>query len=219
MISLKNITKTYHSGTVDTTILKGISLEIASGEFMAIMGKSGAGKSTLLYQISLLDHPTSGSIHINNTDVTLFSDLERTAYRLQNFGFVFQEYALVPELSALENTMMPLLMRGESMHHAREHAYSMLEKVGLAHRAKNRPSQLSGGEQQRVSIARAMVHSPKILFADEPTANLDSVSSQNIINLFTELHEQGQTIVMVTHEEEYTTACDRVVRMEDGVII
>lgn len=219
MITVKNIIKEFQNGDVLTQVLKGVSLDINSGEFVAIMGKSGAGKSTLMYQMSLLDHPTSGSIVVDNQEVTMLSHDERTKFRLDNLGYIFQDYALVPELTAIENIMVPLLMQGKSETEARTIALASLNKIGLAHRENNLPSQLSGGEQQRVSIARAVAHNPKILFADEPTANLDSESSKSVIDIFRSLHAAGQTIVMVTHEPEYTTYCDRIITLSDGKII
>jgi putative ABC transport system ATP-binding protein len=219
MIQVKNITKTFKNGDVETRVLKGIDVEIKSGEFVAIMGKSGAGKSTLMYQMSLLDHPTTGEIIIDGHNVTNLSHDERTKFRLDNLGYIFQDYALVPELTAIENIMVPLLMQGKSDEEAVRIAKGSLEKIGLSHREDNLPSQLSGGEQQRVSIARAVAHNPKILFADEPTANLDSESSKAVIDIFRSLHAAGQTIVMVTHEPEYTTYCDRVITLSDGKII
>lgn len=219
MIHVTNIIKEFQNGDVLTQVLKGVSLDIHSGEFVAIMGKSGAGKSTLMYQMSLLDHPTSGQIVIDNQEVTLLSHDERTKFRLDNLGYIFQDYALVPELTAVENIMVPLLMQGKSESEAKTIALASLEKIGLAHRENNLPSQLSGGEQQRVSIARAVAHNPKILFADEPTANLDSESSKAVIDIFRGLHAAGQTIVMVTHEPEYTTYCDRIITLSDGKIV
>ncbi len=219
MISVKNIIKTYTNGDIETQVLKGINLEVQTGEFLAIMGKSGAGKSTLMYQMSILDEPTSGEITIDGTDILSLSTKEKTEFRLNRLGYVFQDYALVPELTAIENIMIPLLMRGLSTSDAREHSLLALEDVGLSHRVDNLPSQLSGGEQQRVSIARAVAQDPIILFADEPTANLDSASSMNIIDVLMELNKRGQTIVMVTHEKEYTLHCNRIVFLEDGKII
>jgi putative ABC transport system ATP-binding protein len=218
MIKANTITKTFKNGDVETRVLKGISLEIKSGEFVAIMGKSGAGKSTLMYQMSLLDHPTSGDIFIDGQNVTALTHDERTKFRLDNLGYIFQDYALVPELTALENIMVPLLMQGKSDDEASRIAKASLERIGLGHRENNLPSQMSGGEQQRVSIARAVAHNPKILFADEPTANLDNVSSQAVMEIFSDLHKQGQTIVMVTHEQEYTVHCDRVIYISDGQV-
>ncbi len=219
MITTKNITKIFKNGSVETQVLKGISLQIQSGEFVAIMGKSGAGKSTLLYQLGLLDQPTSGSVIIDNQNTTELSEIEQTKFRLDHLGYIFQDYALVPELTALENVMIPLLMQGKSTDEATKIARTSLERIGLSHRENNLPSQLSGGEQQRVSIARAVSHNPKILFADEPTANLDTASSESVIEIFKELHKNGQTIVMVTHEPEYAVHCDRVITVVDGNII
>jgi putative ABC transport system ATP-binding protein len=219
MIKINNITKTFKNGDVETHVLKGISTEIKSGEFVAIMGKSGAGKSTLMYQMSLLDHPTTGEIIIDNKQVTNLTHDERTKFRLDNLGYIFQDYALVPELTAVENIMVPLLMQGKTDEEALAIAKAALEKIGLGHRENNLPSQMSGGEQQRVSIARAVAHNPKILFADEPTANLDNISSEAVMEIFKSLHAEGQTIVMVTHEKEYTVYCDRVINMSDGKIV
>lgn len=219
MIKIKNLTKKYVTKHLETSVLKGIDLEVPEGEFLGIMGKSGAGKSTLMYQIGLLDHPTGGEIILNGVNTENLSTEERTQMRLTTLGYVFQDYALIPELTAAENVMIPIIMQGNSLDAARKVAADMLEKVGLSHRIDNKPSQLSGGEQQRVSIARAMAHEPKILFADEPTANLDTASGQSIIELFKDLNKKGQTIVMVTHEEEYAKYCDRVVYLEDGKIV
>lgn len=219
MIQAKNIVKTFKNGSVETRVLKDVSLKINSGEFIAIMGKSGAGKSTFMYQLGLLDHPTSGDVFIDEVNVTLLSHDDRTRFRLDNLGYIFQDYALVPELTAIENVMVPLLMMGNSDDQARNIARNSLARIGLTHRENNLPSQMSGGEQQRVSIARAVAHNPKILFADEPTANLDNVSSEAVMEVFKDLHKQGQTIVMVTHEPEYTIHCDRIVYLSDGQII
>lgn len=219
MITVKNITKTFVNGRIETHVLKGIDLEVRAGEFLAIMGKSGAGKSTLMYQMSLLDEPTTGKIIVDKTDVLELSGKEKTKFRLERLGYVFQDYALVPELTALENVLVPLLMRGFSKAEATEKARLALAEVGLEHRFNNRPSQLSGGEQQRVSIARAIADSPKIVFADEPTANLDSASGNHIVDVLRDINKKGQTIVMVTHEREYTVHCDRIVYLEDGKIV
>lgn len=219
MIHAKNITKTYTNGVVETKVLRGIDIDIKQGEFVAIMGKSGAGKSTLLYQLGLLDQPTTGEISIDGVDVLVLNDNDATDFRLRKLGYVFQDYALVPELTAQENVMMPLLMLGMSNEDAKAQAARSLERIGMGHRLDNRPNQLSGGEQQRVSIARAVVQDPVILFADEPTANLDSTSSEKVLEVFTDLHREGQTIVMVTHEKEYTRNCDRIIYVGDGKIV
>lgn len=219
IISATGITRTFGKGALTVQILKGIDVTVAEGEFVAIMGKSGAGKSTLMYQLSILDTPTSGTIIIDSTDVTPLSEEERTRFRLNTLGYIFQDYALVPDLSAEENVMLPLLMRGLAWANARTTACAALDAVGLAGKYPNLPGQLSGGEQQRVSIARAVAGKPKILFADEPTANLDSVSGEQIIALLSSLNREfGQTIVMVTHEHEYALSAHRIINMEDGRI-
>lgn len=219
IISATNIIRRFGSGGLEETILKGIDIEIETGEFIAIMGKSGAGKSTLMYQLSVLDEPSEGTVTIAGTEVGLMNEKERTNFRLNTLGYIFQNYALVPDLSATENVMLPLLMHGQSWTDAKATAEEALTKVGLKTKYTNLPAELSGGEQQRVAVARAIAGKPKIIFADEPTANLDSVSGQQIIDLLSTLHtDTGQTIVMVTHEPEYATPCDRVYYMEDGLI-
>jgi putative ABC transport system ATP-binding protein len=219
IIQAQRIVRTFGTGDLVTRVLKGIDMDVSAGEFVAIMGKSGAGKSTLMYQLSVLDRPTEGTLIIDGTDVLGLSESEQTRFRLNTLGYVFQDYALVPDLSSRENVMVPLLMRGMSWGEARGKADRAIDNVGLAGKYENLPSQLSGGEQQRIAIARAIAGSPKIIFADEPTANLDSISGQAIIDLLGCLHEQGQTIVMVTHEEEYAHDCDRIIFMEDGLVV
>ncbi len=219
MIETKQLFRSFKNGDVETRVLKGIDFSAADGEFIAIMGRSGAGKSTLLYQISLLDHPTGGEIAIDGHKTETMSPDARMKFRLNKFGYVFQDYALLPELTAIENVVLPLLMQDHPRKAAYARAADALGKVNLGHRLHNLPSQLSGGEQQRVSISRAIAHGPKILFADEPTANLDNESSRAIMEIFTDLHKQGQTIIMVTHEEEYAKLADRLVRLDDGKII
>ena len=220
MITARGITKSFGSGDVVTQILRGIDITIYAGEFVAIMGKSGAGKSTLMYQLSILDEPTSGSITIDGTVVDMLSEAERTEFRLNTLGYVFQDYALVPDLNAEENVMIPLLMKGDRTAEARTIAQQAIAAVGLPTKYNNLPSELSGGEQQRIAVARAVAGKPKILFADEPTANLDSTSSQQVIDLIASLNrDQGQTIVMVTHEREYALGCHRIIHMEDGRIV
>ncbi len=218
IISAKNIHRSFGKEPLVTHVLKGIDVQITAGEYVAIMGKSGAGKSTLMYQLSCLDEPTEGSIVIDGVATEALTENERTIFRLNTLGYVFQDYALVPDLSARENVMMPLLMRGIDWSQATQTADAAINAVGLEGKYHNLPGMLSGGEQQRVAIARAIAGKPKILFADEPTANLDSVSGSQIIALLAELHQSGQTIVMVTHEEEYAQGCDRIIYMEDGKV-
>jgi len=219
MIETKQLTRSFKNGDVLTPVLKGIDFAAADGEFVAIMGRSGAGKSTFLYQISLLDEPTGGAITIDGHDTHRMSEEQRMRFRLNKFGYVFQDYALLPELTALENVALPLLMQGKTRRVAYAEAQQSLERVELGHRLHNLPSQLSGGEQQRVSISRAIAHKPAVLFADEPTANLDNESSSKVMDTFTELHKEGQTIIMVTHEEQYAALAERLVRMDDGRIV
>jgi putative ABC transport system ATP-binding protein len=220
IIKAENITRTFGSGTLETQVLKGITVDVNAGEFLAIMGKSGAGKSTLMYQLSVLDEPTSGTLLINDVDVLSLNENEKTAFRLNTLGYVFQDYALVPDLSAEENVMIPLLMRGQTWEEAKVAAKVAIDSVGMPGKYPNLPSQLSGGEQQRISIARALAGKPKILFADEPTANLDSISGHQVIELITTLNRDfGQTVVMVTHEREYALGCNRILHMEDGLVV
>lgn len=219
LIEAHNITRTFVNGPIETHVLKGISLDIPEGEFVSIIGRSGAGKSTLLYQLSLLDSPTSGEIIIDGVKTSTLHNGHRTAMRLQQFGFVFQDYANIPDLNAVENVMVPLLMHGESKAVAEAQAIESLKRVGLEERLGNRPNQLSGGEQQRVSVARAIVHTPHILFADEPTANLDNANADIVIGLLKDLNKSGQTIVMITHELKYAEVADRVIELDDGKII
>lgn len=219
MISATGIVKKFTQGEVETVVLRGVDIDVAAGEFVAIMGRSGAGKSTLLYQLALLDEPSEGEVAIAGRKTARLSAEQKSHLRLESMGFVFQDYALLPELTAEENVMLPLLAQGLPFAVARARAEATLARLDLGHRFGNLPSQLSGGEQQRVSIARAIVHEPKILFADEPTANLDSAAAALVIATFEKLHAEGQTIVMVTHEEEYTRRVDRVVRLDDGRVV
>lgn len=220
IIKAKNIHRSFGKEPLITNVLKGVDVSVTEGEFVVIMGKSGAGKSTLMYQLSVLDKPNSGELVVNGTDVMKLKETERTAFRLNTLGYVFQDYALVPDLSARENVMMPLLMRGDLWEEAGLKADKALDSVGLEGKYPNLPAELSGGEQQRVAIARAVASTPKIIFADEPTANLDSISSRQVIDLIIELHQQQkQTVVMVTHEREYAMGANRILHMEDGQIV
>lgn len=219
MIETKNLIRSFKNGDAETMVLKGINFKADNGEFVSIMGRSGAGKSTFLYQMSLLDNPTGGEVIIDGHKTEGMSQDARMKFRLVKFGYVFQDYALLPELTALENVALPLLMQDKPRKQSYAEAQAALERVSLGHRLHNLPSQLSGGEQQRVSISRAIAHKPKILFADEPTANLDNESSRKVMDTFLELHKEGQTIIMVTHEEEYAKLAERLVRLDDGRII
>lgn len=218
IIEAKGIVKTFKDGEKLTPVLKGVDFKVKEGEFVSIMGRSGAGKSTLLYQLSLLDEPTEGQILVDGIDILKLTNREKTLFRLHELGYVFQDYALVPELTAKENVSLPLLMRGISPAEAYQKSEEVLRKLGLDRQIENLPSQLSGGEQQRVSIARSIVDEPKILFTDEPTANLDGESARIVIDILKDLNKKGQTIVMVTHEEEYGKETDRIVRLMDGRI-
>lgn len=219
LISIKNLVKKFGEGERELTVLKSVNLSVEDGEYIAMIGRSGAGKSTFLYQMSLLDEPTSGEIVIDGHRASAMTNHEKTDFRLRMLGYVFQDYALLPELTALENVAIPLLMQGKSRKEAYEQATEALAAVGLENRLPNLPSMLSGGQQQRVSIARAIAHRPRILFADEPTANLDNESSLRVMDIFDILHQRGQTIIMVTHEEEFAKRAEKIVKLDDGSII
>jgi len=220
IIATRNLSRTYTMGKVPVQALKNVTLDIGRGEFAAIMGKSGSGKSTLLHQLGLLDTPTEGEITIDGVEISGLSDSESTRFRLEKFGYVFQEYAILPEMTALENVYLPAMALGLSQGECIRKGMDALEKVGLTERADHRPREMSGGEQQRVAIARALINKPKILFADEPTANLDSASSKQILDLFRELNrDTGQTILMVTHELEDADLVDRVIWLADGAVM
>jgi putative ABC transport system ATP-binding protein len=218
MITLEGITKLYRTGSVEVEALKGISLHIPEGEFVAIMGPSGSGKSTLMNIIGCLDLPTSGTYILDGYDVSDLTDDQLAWIRNRKIGFVFQSFNLIPRVTALHNVEMPLIYAGD--HEQREaRALAALEAVGLAERARHMPSELSGGQQQRVAVARALVTDPAILLADEPTGNLDSESSIEIMKLLRDLNEQGRTIVLITHEPDIAAFAGRVVRLRDGIVV
>jgi len=219
IIEVKNLTKSFKTGDSELVVLNNMSLQIEEGDFFSITGRSGSGKSTLLYQLGLLDHPNSGEIVIDGVNVSALDKEGRTKFRLKELGYVFQDYALLPELSAVENIVIPLLMQGLEREEAYKKAEDALHKIGMSERLNNLPNQLSGGEQQRVSIARAIAHEPKIIFADEPTANLDSETADTVIKTFLELNSGGQTIIMVTHEPEYARLTKRAIKIGDGKIL
>lgn len=218
MIKIDNLRKVYGKGPTAIHALKGISMEVKPGEFIAIMGRSGSGKSTLLHIIGLLDTPTAGEIYIDNRDILKLSEKERARFRLEKLGYVFQEYSLLGELTVLENVYLPALCLAQENDY-RKRAAEILEIVGLEERLHHHPSEISGGEQQRVAIARALINQPKTLFADEPTASLDAASAKVILELFRKLNKDwGQTIVMVTHEPEDKEYVGRTIWLRDGLI-
>ncbi len=216
-IEVKDLKKDYITGKITTNVLKGISFKVYKGEFVGIMGPSGSGKSTTLHQLGLLDDPTSGNIIINGVDASKLSDEEKTQFRLEYLGYVFQQYRNLPELSAVENVFLPMMMNGASPKEFNLRAKEFLKAVGLGHRYNHLPSELSGGEQQRVAIAKALINHPDILFADEPTANLDTASSDEILKLFKKFNkEKNQTIIMVSHDPDQIKYFDRVIKVVDG---
>jgi len=217
MIELSHVTKTYTMGTVEVHALRDVSLKISQGEFVAIMGPSGSGKSTLMHIVGFLDRPDSGTYHLGGTDITKLNDDELAILRNRLAGFVFQQFHLLPRISAIENAELPLIYAGRR--HLKEKAQEKLREVGLAQRASHRPNELSGGEQQRVAIARSLVNEPFIIFADEPTGNLDTKSEEEIIALLEDLNRKGKTIVLVTHEQEIAVRAQRIIRMRDGEIV
>ena len=220
-ISLKNIFKTYHLGEIDVPVLKGVSMNIACGEFVALMGASGSGKSTLMNILGCLDRPSSGEYWLDGQEVSLLSGNERAFVRNRKIGFVFQSFNLLARTSAIENVTMPLTYVAEHLsdQEALSRGIEMLTKVGLKDRFEHEPSQLSGGQQQRVAIARAMVNRPPLLFADEPTGNLDSHTSEDILQMFNKINkEDGITIILVTHDPDVAAHAGRIIHIHDGVI-
>ncbi len=216
-IELKDIVKIYRMGEENVHAVAGVSFSIAPGEMVAITGASGSGKTTLMNIIGCLDRPTSGQYFLDGQDVSKLSENQLARIRNRKIGFVFQNFNLLPRLTALENVELPLLYAGH--HHAKEEAMAALERVGLASRAHHEPNQLSGGQRQRVAIARALVTNPTIIVADEPTGNLDSRTSLEIMELFSELNEQGVTLLIVTHEPDIAGWCRRIIQMRDGKVV
>lgn len=219
MIKVENLTKKFKNGDNEIVAVNNLSFSVPNSQFLTISGRSGSGKSTLLYQLGLLDNPTDGKIYIDDIEFVKQNEDIRTSARLNDLGYIFQDYAIIPYLTALENVVLPLLMQGYSQKQAEDLSKKALTRLGMIDRMDNLPSQLSGGQQQRVAIARAIAHNPKIIFADEPTANLDSETAKNVIDAFLDLNKEGQTIIMVTHEPEYAELSHRTIFMEDGSIV
>ncbi len=218
MIRLEGIYKNYQQGKNEVKVLKGIDLSVGEGEYVAIMGPSGSGKSTLMNIIGVLDRPTEGSYFLDGEDVSTLGDDECADIRNRKIGFIFQTFNLLPRMNALRNVELPLIYAGVKPRARRELALEALERVGLTDRAHHRPNELSGGQRQRVAIARALVVKPRILFADEPTGNLDSKTGEDILELFRSLNESGATVVMVTHESDVAMRAKRIVHIRDGLI-
>ena len=218
LIKVKNLKKQFQIGSEIVNAIKDISFEVNAGEFISIMGPSGSGKTTLMNIIGCLDTPTSGEYHLDDSEVSLLDDDELAAIRNRKIGFVFQSFHLLTRNTALKNVMLPLTYAGYDKSEATEKAKSVLDKVGLDDRINHKPNELSGGQQQRVAIARALVNNPSIIFADEPTGNLDTKTGEEIMNLFKELHRNGQTIIVITHENEIADQTERIINVKDGLI-
>jgi len=219
VIRLRGLRRFYRVGVEEIHALDGVDLEIRENEYVAIMGHSGSGKSTLMNVLGCLDRPSAGCYELDGVDVTELGDSQLASIRNSRIGFVFQSFELLPQMNALKNVEMPLLYAPDGWFGRRARAKQALERVGLGDRVKHKPNQLSGGEKQRVAIARALVCEPSILLADEPTGNLDTKTSESILSLFDELHKQGQTIVMVTHEHDVAQHTKRIIRMQDGQVL
>lgn len=218
IIELKDIAKHYKVGTQIVKALKSITLDINKNEYLALMGPSGSGKSTLMNSLGCLDTPTKGQYILNNQDVSKLTDNELAEIRNKEIGFVFQTFNLMPRSTALENVMLPLVYAGFSKSERKERALEVLEQVDLSDRITHRPNELSGGQRQRVAVARALVNNPSIILADEPTGNLDTKTSTEIMNLFKKIHKDGNTVIVVTHEEEIAKYTHRIVRLRDGLV-
>ena len=218
LIRVKNLKKQFQIGSETVNAIKDISFDVKAGEFISIMGPSGSGKTTLMNIIGCLDTPTSGEYHLDDNEVSLLDDNELAAIRNKKIGFVFQSFHLLSRNTALNNVMLPLTYAGFDKNEALKKAKSVLDKVGLEDRVSHKPNELSGGQQQRVAIARALVNNPSIVFADEPTGNLDTKTGEEIMSLFKELHKNGQTIIVITHENDIANQTERIITVKDGLI-
>jgi putative ABC transport system ATP-binding protein len=219
VVELSDVHKIYRSGSLEVAALRGVSLRIDEGEYVAIMGPSGSGKSTLMHIVGCLDVPTEGSYLLAREDVASMSEIDLADARNRQVGFVFQQFNLLPSLTAWRNVELPLLYAGVGREERRTRSLSALERVGLSDRVEHRPGELSGGQQQRVAVARALVADPALILADEPTGNLDSAASADVLDLFDELHQVGRTVVLITHEPEVAHRARRVIRLRDGVVL
>jgi putative ABC transport system ATP-binding protein len=219
LLKLENVSKNYQMGDTITKALNKVSFEVAQGDFIAIMGPSGSGKSTFLQVASMLAEPSTGKIILKNKDVTAYNEIERAALRNKEIGFIFQQFNLLPRTSAIDNVGLPLVYANVSQYEQTKRSKEILEEVGLGDKLQNTPAQLSGGQQQRVAIARALINNPSIIFADEPTGNLDTSSGQEIMDILTKLNKEGKTIIMVTHEEDIAECAHRHIKFKDGKII
>jgi putative ABC transport system ATP-binding protein len=220
IVTIRNLCKTFHQGGKERRVLDSVNLDISAGEFFVLLGKSGSGKSTLLNMISVIDSPDSGSITIGDTEITDLNEREQTLFRRDHIGIVFQFFNLIPTLTVLENITLPRELGGSDQAQAEERARELLERVGLANRADSFPDKLSGGEQQRIAIARALAHSPRLVLADEPTGNLDEDTGQQVLQLLLELtRAAGKTLIMATHSPDIVPYADRVARIQDGQLV